>query len=60
MYIYNFIMEQSKLQCFCSLEPKDASGLSKIKNKLEYFLDEALISSEQIYCLKIYDQLISI
>ena len=37
MYIYNFIMEQSKLQCFCSLEPKDASGLSKIKNKLEYF-----------------------
>ena len=30
----NLIMEQFKLQCLCSVEPKDASGTSKIKCKL--------------------------
>ena len=31
----NLIMEQTKLQCFCStVEPKDVSGTSKIKIKL--------------------------
>ena len=30
----NLIMEQFKLQCLCSVEPKDASGTSKIKTKL--------------------------
>ena len=29
-------MEQIKLQCLCSVEPKDASGTSKIKSKLGY------------------------
>ena len=46
----NQIMEQIKLQCFCFVEPKVASGTSRIKTKLE----------KQIYCSKIYDQLISI
>ena len=32
-YIFNFITEQTKLQCVCSVEPKDASGTSKIKVK---------------------------
>ena len=27
-------MEQFKLQCFCSVEPKDASGTRKIQTKL--------------------------
>ena len=27
-------MEQIKLQCLCSVEPKDANGTSKIKTKL--------------------------
>ena len=30
----NLIMEQSKLQCLCSVEPKYASGNSTIKTKL--------------------------
>ena len=30
----NLIMEQFKLQCLCSVEPKDASGTGKIKTKL--------------------------
>ena len=30
----NLIMEQFKLQCLCSVEPKDARGTSKIKTKL--------------------------
>ena len=30
----NLIMEQIKLQCLCSGEPKDISGTSKIKTKL--------------------------
>ena len=30
----NLIMEQFKLQCLCSVEPKDGSGTSKIKGKL--------------------------
>ena len=30
----NLIMEQFKLECLCSVEPKDASGTSKIKGKL--------------------------
>ena len=32
------IMEQIKLQCHCSVEPKDVSGTSKIKTKLEKIL----------------------
>ena len=27
-------MEQFKLECLCSVEPKNASGTSKIKTKL--------------------------
>ena len=27
-------MKQFKLQCLCSVEPKDESGTSKIKSKL--------------------------
>ena len=27
-------MKQIKLQCLCSVEPKDVSGTSKIKTKL--------------------------
>ena len=27
-------MEQIKLQCLCSVEPKDVSGTNKIKTKL--------------------------
>ena len=46
----NQIMEQIKLQCFCFVEPKVASGTSRTKTKL----------GKQIYCSKIYDQLISI
>ena len=30
----NLIIEQIKLQCLCSVEPKDVSGTSKIKTKL--------------------------
>ena len=30
----NFIIEQIKLQCLCSEEPKDVRGTSKIKTKL--------------------------
>ena len=30
----NLIMEQIKLQCLCSVEPKDVTGTSKIKTKL--------------------------
>ena len=30
----NLIIEQIKPQCFCSVEPKDVSGTSKIKTKL--------------------------
>ena len=30
----NLIMEQTKVQCLYSVEPKDASGTSKIKTKL--------------------------
>ena len=30
----NLIMEQIKLQCLCSVEPKEVSGTSKIKPKL--------------------------
>ena len=30
----NLIMEQIKLQCLCSVEPKDASVTSKIKTRL--------------------------
>ena len=30
----NLTMEQIKLQCLCSVEPKDVSGTSKIKTKL--------------------------
>ena len=30
----NLILEQIKLQCLCSVEPKDASGTSKIKIKI--------------------------
>ena len=30
----NLIKEQIKLQCLCSVEPKDVSGISKIKTKL--------------------------
>ena len=31
----NLIMKQVKLQCLCSVEPKDVRGTSKIKTKLE-------------------------
>ena len=31
---FNLIMEQYKLQCLCSVKPKDANGTSKIKTKL--------------------------
>ena len=34
----NLIMEQIKLQCLCSVEPKDVSGTSKIKTNLEKLL----------------------
>ena len=34
----NLIMEQIKLQCLCFVEPKDVSGASKIKTKLEKLL----------------------
>ena len=34
----NLIMEQFKLQCLCSVEPKDASGTSKIKTILRKLL----------------------
>ena len=30
----NLITEQIKLQCLCSVEPKDVRGTSKIKTKL--------------------------
>ena len=30
----NLIVEQNKLQCLCSIEPKDVSRTSKIKIKL--------------------------
>ena len=30
----NLIMGKIKLQCLCSVEPKDVSGTSKIKTKL--------------------------
>ena len=30
----NLIMEQIKLQCLCSVEPKHVSGTSKTKTKL--------------------------
>ena len=30
----NLIMEQIKLQCLCSVEPKNVTGTSKIKTKL--------------------------
>ena len=30
----SLIMEQTKLQCHCSVEPKEASGTIKIKTKL--------------------------
>ena len=30
----NLSIEQIKLQCLCSVEPKDVSGTSKIKTKL--------------------------
>ena len=30
-------MEQIKLQCLCSVKPKDASGTNKMKTKLGYF-----------------------
>ena len=32
------IMEQIKLQCHCSVEPKNVSGTCKIKTKLEKIL----------------------
>ena len=32
-------MEQFKLQCLCSVEPKGASGNSKIKTKLGKLLN---------------------
>ena len=34
----NLIMEQFKLQCLSSVEPKDESGTSKIKTKLRKLL----------------------
>ena len=34
----NLIMEQFKLQCLCSVEPKDASETSKIKTILRKLL----------------------
>ena len=34
----NLVMEQFKLQCLCSVEPKDASGTSKIKTILRKLL----------------------
>ena len=34
----NLIMEKFKLQCLCSVEPKDASGTSKIKTILRKLL----------------------
>ena len=30
----NLTMEQIKLECLCSVKPKDVSGTSKIKTKL--------------------------
>ena len=35
----NLIMEQIKLQCLCSLEPKYASATNKVKAKLRELLD---------------------
>ena len=42
----NLIMEQIKLQSLCSVEPKDISGTSKIKTKLEQLFIEILTLSE--------------
>ena len=42
----NFIMEQIKIQCLCSVEPKDVSGTSKIKTKLDKLLHQILTLSE--------------
>ena len=35
--ILNFIMEQIKLQCLCSVKQKDSRGTSKTKTKLRNF-----------------------
>ena len=35
--MFHLIMEQIKLQCLCSVVPKDVSGTSKIKTKLGTF-----------------------
>ena len=42
----NLIMKQIKLQCLCSVEPKDVSGTSKIKTKFEKLLHQMLTLSE--------------
>ena len=34
----NLIMEEIKLQCLCSVEPKEVGGSSKLKIKLEKLL----------------------
>ena len=40
----NLIMEQFKLKCLCSVQPKDANGTSKIKTKLGKLLHRNLAS----------------
>ena len=46
IYMFNLLMEQItmslnclyiKLQCLCSVEPKDASGTSAIKTKVGHY-----------------------
>ena len=41
--ILNFIKWQTKLQYLCSVEPKDASRISKMETKLGHFFIYMLI-----------------